>query len=164
MIIDNNDNIVNNQIKDCQKTVDSDKVVNSIENNDTLLISEVIGKVILPYTSKEVSEILQNDNCEYKNENEVIENVFTRPFSDYRFQIISRYNETMKLAREREDYGLTDSISLAMEQRNACQPSSTPTPISSRASGPLPVPCFPWQKSASLCNNMRMWPTLRHST
>ena len=115
MIIDNNDNIVNNQIKDCQKTVDSDKVVNSIENNDTLLISEVIGKVILPYTSKEVSEILQNDNCEYKNENEVIENVFTRPFSDYRFQIISRYNETMKLAREREDYGLTDSISLAME-------------------------------------------------
>ena len=38
---------------------------NGIENNDTLLISEIENKVVLPYTAKEVTEILHNNLNKY---------------------------------------------------------------------------------------------------
>lgn len=95
-------------------------------NNDTLLISEVQGKVILPYTSSEVEEILKkqqnNENVENDENSEngkdfqrVVEDFFTRPFSDYKIAFVSRYKEAMQLAREREGFGFSDSISLAVE-------------------------------------------------
>ena len=88
---------------------------NEIKNNDILLISEKEGKVILPYTSQEVTEILYNNQNKYETEEDVIKDKFTRKFSDYKVQFISRYKEAMKLAKEREGYGFVDSISLAME-------------------------------------------------
>lgn len=86
-----------------------------LNNNDTLIISEVTGKVILPYTAKEVQELLDSEDNEFKDANEVIEQVFTREFLDYKVQFASRYSETMKLAREREQFSFTDSITLATE-------------------------------------------------
>lgn len=86
-----------------------------IQNNDTLIISETQGIVKLPYRVEEVEEILSNTDDKYKDENDVIEKVFTRQISEYKMQFASRYNETIKLAREREKCSLIDSISLAME-------------------------------------------------
>lgn len=103
------------EISKNDKKTDLEEFQNEFQNNDTLLISEVQGIVKLPYTVKEVQEILKNKDYRYKDENDVIKNMFTRLFSDYKFQTISRYNETMKLARERENYGLIDSITLALE-------------------------------------------------
>lgn len=86
-----------------------------LNNNDTLIISEVTGKVVLPYTANEVQELLDSADNEFKDANEVIEQVFTRNLSDYKVQFTSRYVETMKLAREREQFSFTDSITLATE-------------------------------------------------
>ena len=86
-----------------------------LKNNDTLLISEILGKVILPYTKFEVRRILYNKKNNYSNEEEVIEKCFTRNLSDYKFQAWSRYNETIKLATEREEYKKFESIGLAIE-------------------------------------------------
>ena len=88
---------------------------NEIENNDTLVISEITNKVLLPYTAKEVTEILYNNPNKYETEKDVINEIFTRDFSDYHVQFISRYRETIKLAKEREGYGISDSILLATE-------------------------------------------------
>ena len=88
---------------------------NEIKNNDTLLISEKEGKVILPYTKKEVLEIYNNNNNTYKSIEEVIEKEFTRDLLDYKVQFMSRYIETMKITREKEKYGLIDSIAIATE-------------------------------------------------
>jgi len=87
----------------------------TIVNNDTLLISETQNKVILPYTSKEINDILNDEKNNYQSVNEVIENIFTRPFSDYKVQFISRYSETMKLAKDKEKCGLTEAINLSIE-------------------------------------------------
>ena len=84
-------------------------------NNNTLLISEKLNKVVLPYTYNEIQEILQDNSNDYTSINEVIENVFIRPISDYKSQFSSRYRETIKLARDKENFGLADSISLAIE-------------------------------------------------
>ena len=37
-----------------------------IDNNDTLLISEVLNKVILPYTGEEVEKIIEDENISSK--------------------------------------------------------------------------------------------------
>ena len=93
-----------NITKDCQ-----------LKNNDTLLISEKINKVILPYRAEEVLEIFNSEDSEYSSLDEVIEDKFTRNFSDFKIQFMSRYSETMKLARERENYNIADAVLLATE-------------------------------------------------
>ena len=86
-----------------------------LKNNDTLLISEKQGKVILPYRAEEVLEILNTENSIYSSAGEVIEDKFTRKFSDFKIQFASRYAETIKLARERENYSFIDAVAIATE-------------------------------------------------
>ncbi len=86
-----------------------------MKNNNTLLISEKQGKVILPYRAEEVLKILDNENNRYNSAEEVIEDKFTRDFSDFKVQFASRYAETMKLLRERENYSLVDAVAIATE-------------------------------------------------
>lgn len=88
---------------------------NGLKNNNTLLISEESRKVVLPYRIEEVLEIFNDENNNYSSIEEVIEDKFTRDFSDYKVQFASRYNETMKLARDREKYSFIDSVALATE-------------------------------------------------
>ena len=114
-----NGKIINEKID--TKLVEENKLDNNeknrlnIKNNDTLLISEKLGKVILPYKAEEVLDIFNNGNGKYSSLGEVIEEKFTRKFSDFKNQYISRYKETLKLTREREKFSLSDSIILATE-------------------------------------------------
>ena len=85
------------------------------KNNDTLLISEVLKKVILPYTVEEIESIVKSDNNSYQTYDEVVNNVFTRDLADFKFQFVSRYKETMKLAMEREKYSFSDAVTLSLE-------------------------------------------------
>lgn len=103
--------------KGFENTSNNKKESEYIKNNDTLLISEVQNKVVLPYTGKEVYDILKENN-KYDTAEEVIEKVYTRPLSDFKPSFKSRYNEAMKLAKERENFGLADSITLATEMMN----------------------------------------------
>ena len=105
--IDNIDNIVN---------IDKDDIINNLEeNNGTLLISEVQGKVVLPYTIKEVDTILNNNREKYSSRQEVIENVFTKPFNDYKNQFSSRFREAVELVTKRDKMSFKDGISLVTE-------------------------------------------------
>ena len=97
------------------ESTETSKEESIIENNDTLLISENLQKVILPYTGEEVIEIVNNEDNDYTSPEEVIEKLFTRPLSSYQFQAVSRYRETMKLATDREKYSFLDSVTLSIE-------------------------------------------------
>lgn len=127
----NNNETINNNI-DSKKTNPIDNNVDSkmtssmydnpnnsedveLESNDTLLISEILGTVILPYSRSEVLEILKDKNNNYQTVQEIISDKFTRPLSDYRFQFWARYNETKKLLTERQNCKLADAITLALE-------------------------------------------------
>ena len=74
--------IINEKID--TKLVEENKLDNNeknrlnIKNNDTLLISEKLGKVILPYKAEEVLDIFNNGNGKYSSLGEVIEEKFTR--------------------------------------------------------------------------------------
>lgn len=84
-------------------------------NENLLLISEIQSKVLLPYTHKEINEILEQNPNDYSNKEDVIQKKFTKPLKFYRFSSISRFKEAYKLVIEREKGSKKSAISLAIE-------------------------------------------------
>ncbi len=88
---------------------------NIIEDNDTLLISEIQNKVILPYKVSEVKEILASDENDYTDIQTIVDEKYTLPLSYYKYANISRFRETFVLMREKEKASLLDSLDLSLE-------------------------------------------------
>lgn len=85
-----------------------------LEDNKTLLISEIQNKVFLPYSISDLKEIL--DTCPYySNFEEIINKEYTIPLDYYKNSIISRFRETFNLMRKKENASITDSLDLALE-------------------------------------------------
>lgn len=85
------------------------------ENNNTLIISEIQNKVLLPYKYEELIEILNNKDNNYDNVKTIIEEMYTIPLDNYKHAFISRYKEAYNLMRRKEKASLLDSIDLAFE-------------------------------------------------
>ena len=110
------DNILETDIKDIKvdnKADKEEKIEKELIDNGILLISEIQDKVILPYTKEEVENILKNEN--YENAEKVIEDKFTRKFSDYKNLYRSRINETYKLLTKKEKYSKLQATPMAIE-------------------------------------------------
>lgn len=86
-----------------------------IEDNDTLLISEIKNKVILPYKGAELEEILKSDENGYSDVQMIIDEKYTIPLINYKHAMISRYREAFALMREKEKASIFDSLDLALE-------------------------------------------------
>lgn len=80
----------------------------------TLVISVTQGKVILPYDSKDIEDILQK-NKRYHSFEEVVNKFYTKPISYYKFSSISRFKEAYKLIKEKEKGSTFKALSLAFE-------------------------------------------------
>ena len=93
-------------------TVSSDDVDSSYIEN-TLIISELKGKVILPYKMETVKQILLNEN--YSSISDVIEKLYTIPIKNYKFASVARFREAYKLMIEKEHSSKLKAISLASE-------------------------------------------------
>lgn len=84
-----------------------------IEN--TLIISEMKQKVILPYTKQELEIILNENSEDFENIEDVIEKKYTVPFSYYKFTPFARFKEAYKLVADRDGGSKKSAISLALE-------------------------------------------------
>ena len=84
-----------------------------IEN--TLIISEKHKKVILPYNISTVKDILLKNSKRYNCIEDVIEKLYTKPISYYKFSPISRFKEAFKLVKEREKKSTFKALNLAFE-------------------------------------------------
>lgn len=93
----------------------SSEVLNSTFVENTLIISELQGKIILPYKISEVNEILFNNNEKYSSIDDVIEKLYTLPIKEYRFPALARFREAYKLMTEKEHKSKTKALSLATE-------------------------------------------------
>lgn len=85
------------------------------EDNNTLLISEIQNKVVLPYKASEIEEMLANQENDYSDAQAIIEERYTVPLAHYRYACISRFREAFVLMREREKASIFDSLDLALE-------------------------------------------------
>ena len=91
------------------------ELLNSTFVENTLVISEMKGKVILPYKISEVNEILFNNNDKYNSIEDVIKKLYTKSIKEYKFSAIARFREAYKLVREKEHKSKMKAFSLASE-------------------------------------------------
>ena len=105
--------VVDNIITVKEKIEDVDEDSPFIEN--TLIISENHKKVILPYNMSTVKNILLKNSKRFSSLEDVIDKMYTKPISYYKFSPVSRFKETFKLVKEREKGSTFKALSLAFE-------------------------------------------------
>ena len=109
-------NSENNPKKENQEIfsyISSDELDSSFIEN-MLVISSIQNKVILPFTIQKIQKILSEDST-YSSINDVIEKLYTKPLSNYRFPAISRFREAYLLIRNKEKKSKTRAILFASE-------------------------------------------------
>ena len=82
---------------------------------NTLIISELKGKVILPYTISELNDILQKYPEKYDNTQDIIGQVYTLPYKIYKNPTIARFREAFKLVHDRDHKSIKSAFDLGME-------------------------------------------------
>ena len=90
------------------------KAENGFDDN-VLVISQTRSKVILPYKTEELRELLKGGETECESLSELIERNYTLPLSRYKHGCISRAREAYALVREREKGSVWDALDLATE-------------------------------------------------
>lgn len=114
-------NIITTQCSDSDNT--NKNLIPSLPNSNipdnllenTLIISEMQGKVILPFTLDNLESILSENKLKYKNINEVIENEFTIPYSNFKNPSFSRFKEAFRLVKNKEQKSIKEAFDLGME-------------------------------------------------
>lgn len=86
-----------------------------ITDNNTLIISEIQNKVFLPYTVKDLENILA-ENKNYNTLEDVISDRYILPLDKYKSSNKSRFKETYDLMRKKEKASIFESLNVAFEQ------------------------------------------------
>lgn len=87
----------------------------SVCDNKTLVISEETQKVYLPYTIKDIMEKLNDVSTGYQTVQDVIDEEYTVPLSEFKMPVISRFKEAYKFMRIKEKSSVYAAIDLALE-------------------------------------------------
>ena len=83
--------------------------------NNTLIISEISGKVVLPYELETLKHKLENQNNTYSSIDDIIEEKYTLPISLYKNPFIARFRESYKLMRNKEKASIKEAFDLGFE-------------------------------------------------
>lgn len=88
----------------------------NIEENHTLLISEKLKKVFLPYSKQEILSYLEQYPNEYKSFQDVVNKEFILSLDYYvKHPVVARFRETYSLIRDRESKSVIDAFKYALD-------------------------------------------------
>jgi len=110
-------NSVNDSIENTENSSNIPVLVESESSHipeNTLVISETQKKVILPYKKEKIEDIMKN-NTRYHSIEEVVNKLYTKPISYYKFSPIARFKEAYKLVKDRAKLSRLKALSLAFE-------------------------------------------------
>ncbi len=109
-------------INDVEKKSETDtdtKLIKPINNTNiienTLIISELKGKVFLPYTLSCLNNILNDNPDKYSSIEDIIEKEYTIPYELFKSPAISRFKEAFKLVRYKNKGSIKEAFDLGME-------------------------------------------------
>lgn len=85
-----------------------------IRDNNTLLISEIQNKVVLPFSVSELEKDLE-ENTNYTDLQDIINRKYTIPLDKYKNAALARFKEAYNLMRKKENASITSSLDLALE-------------------------------------------------
>ena len=86
----------------------------SIQEN-TLIISEKTKKVFLPYSFSSLETLFKNNPSKYSCVEDIIRKDFTMPLDLFKIPSVSRFRESFKLMRDKENKSFKESFDLAIE-------------------------------------------------
>ena len=88
----------------------------NFEENDTLLVSEKLKKVFLPYTKQEISLYLEQYPDSYKSYQDVVNKEFILSLDYYmKHPVVARFREAYSLVRDRESKSVIDAFKFAID-------------------------------------------------
>lgn len=117
-----NSNITNNieentQSPDVAKDIESSSTNITLDNDlkeNTLVISEKMQKVFLPYTQDELNEKLKKDE-ECQTLQDIIEKYYVLPLSTFKNSSVARFREAFNLIKNKEKGNIKDGFELGLE-------------------------------------------------
>ena len=90
--------------------------IENIEENHTLLISEKLNKVFLPFTKQEISLYLEQYPNDFRSLADVIKKEFILSLDYYmKFPVLARFREAYSLIRDRESKSIIDAFKFAID-------------------------------------------------
>lgn len=123
-----NKNLVNLNVEENKTIVDTTSINNIpvdeslIQEFDkeehpenTLVVSEKEGIVLLPFTLREINTIYIENRDKYTSFKQIIEEKFTVKFDEYRNPALARFREAFKLMRIKERASVIKAFELGME-------------------------------------------------
>lgn len=91
-----------------------EKIKNADSDNKTLIISEHLGNIYLPYKISELLSCVEINPKKYTSLEDVVKQEFTLPFQFFKNQSSkSRFSEAFKLSKNRDNQGFIKSVSYA---------------------------------------------------
>lgn len=82
---------------------------------NTLVVSEKEGIVLLPFTLREINTIYNENRDKYASFKQIIEEKYTVKFDEYRNPALARFREAFKLMRIKEKASIIKAFELGME-------------------------------------------------
>ena len=106
-------------IEEIQEVPVNEKLIQPVDTSNitenTLIISEMKGKVFLPYTTSLLEEKLKNNSSEYSNIEDIIEKEYTLSFDMFKNLAVARFREAFNLIRKKEKGSIKEAFDLGME-------------------------------------------------
>lgn len=88
----------------------------NIQENRTLIVSEKLKKIFLPYTKHEISLYLEQYPNSYTSYQDVIEKEFVLSLDYYmKHPVVARFREAYSLIRDRESKSVIDAFKFALD-------------------------------------------------
>lgn len=84
-------------------------------DNNTLIISEKEQKAYLPFFYSEVKKIYENSMKQYQTLQDVINDLYILPLSNFKNSAIARFRESFHLIRKKEKGSITKALDLGLE-------------------------------------------------
>ena len=106
-----------NELKNISNDISSAKVNIELEPKDynTLIISEKDQKAYLPFFYNDIKKIYEKNNSTYKTMQDVVDNLYVIPLDRFKNSSISRFRESFKLIRTKENLSITKALDLGLE-------------------------------------------------
>lgn len=116
----NNSTLEKSEIKNVNNTklihFEKENETSKFEENNTLLVSEKLKKVFLPYTKHEISLYLEQYPDSYTSFEDVIKKEFVLSLDYYmKHPVVARFRESYSLIRDRESKSVIDAFKYAID-------------------------------------------------
>lgn len=93
-----------------------ENIKNATGDNKTLLISEQLGEIYLPYKKSDLLNYIEKNPKTYKSLQDVVKKEFTLPFQFFKNQSSKlRFSETYNLLKNKDDQSFIKSVSYAFK-------------------------------------------------